>query len=240
MEHLNIPQPRISRLTHQPNFPHEDLTTDNAEMMKYLLVTDSGLDSYAEMLAPKQRYVYEIARKAILSLNIDSPPGPKQLAAFSHGFAGMEIMTDIVHERPTYPNELAAAKVADIFIDTRSLDDIQIERELLNDASKLPDDILEDGLLPRYLQTSTDSYAELPPETLSLFITRKRHEGKPVGHDKPNPERKLATQHGEFQAKNPNTADVIISLGEKRQEAMPELHMRLAGAALARSLQVTS
>lgn len=55
--------------------------------------------------------------------------------------------------------------------------------------------------------------------------------------DLANPELALADRHTAWVHDYPNTHDVIVELGEQRDETMPQIHARTAGAHLAYTLQ---
>lgn len=188
-------------LDFQPDFPNEDLTENNALYLRYLLADEPGVIARANEIAPHQRHIHALADSAMRLLNITTNYDPSELAAFSHGFASFETMNDLVHQPRIYDIKPAHARIAALFVDTRSL--LEIETEEL------------------------------------LSAVAEERDIQPVSHDKLAPEVDLANRHSILPDYFPNTYDVVIALGEARDETPEQLQMRAAGAQIAHSLQCT-
>lgn len=119
--------PSIISLQMQPNFPHEDLSDNNTAILEYILQTDDGLDAHAERLQHSQRQIHLIANRALQILGIKTRYAEEELLSFSRGFAGFEIINDLVHPPRTYDMSLARHRVEKLFIDTRDFFELQLE-----------------------------------------------------------------------------------------------------------------
>lgn len=56
-------------------------------------------------------------------------------------------------------------------------------------------------------------------------------------HDALNPEQLFAATHAALPKCYPNTYDLLVTIGEVRNETLAQLQLRIAGASLARALQ---
>lgn len=216
----------------QPHFPMEDLSEDNTEVLKYILCHDAGVDGQAGFLKRNQRYIYSLASKALGRLGIKTQYSPPELYSFSHGFASFETISDLVHPPRIYSGEPAVSRVAQYFVDTRSLFDIEADREIFGSSSQAE----ADNDASEYLQVG-NSFVELPLGLAGFVSKMRRQESAPIGHDRPNPERAFMSRRNILPEQYPNTYDVVIATGEARGETMSQLQTRVAGAQLARILQ---
>ncbi|HEY8886437.1 MAG TPA: hypothetical protein VIM31_02995 [Candidatus Microsaccharimonas sp.] len=93
-----IPQVQpVIVLEAQPDFPGEDLSTSNAEMMgTYYLRHTEGLDGEAERLFEHQRALFELAQLALWLRNIRIDDAPKEYRSFTQGFAAYELVQSLV------------------------------------------------------------------------------------------------------------------------------------------------
>lgn len=130
---------KIIRLRMQPNFPHEDLNDDNVAMLKYILRQEEGLDAHVEQLQHSQRQIHLIANRALHFLGIATRYAEEELWSFSHGFASFEIINDLVHQPRAYNTSTATQRIDQLFVDTRSFFEHQIEEtQRANTASFAP------------------------------------------------------------------------------------------------------
>lgn len=120
-------QPSIIALRMQPNFPHEDLSDNNSAMLEYILQNDDGLEAHAERLQHSQRQIHLIANRALQFLGIKTRYAEEELLSFSRGFAGFEIINDLVHPPRTYDMLPARHRIEKLFIDTRDFFELQLE-----------------------------------------------------------------------------------------------------------------
>jgi hypothetical protein len=93
-----IPQAQpVIILETQPDFPGEDLTSSNADMMgTYYLRHTEGLDSEAERLFEHQRALFELAQLALWMRNISINDAPREYRSFTQGFAAYELVQSLV------------------------------------------------------------------------------------------------------------------------------------------------
>lgn len=227
MSALQPPQ-RIMQLEMQPHFPMEDLSDGNSEILKLILRHNAGVDAYANQLQDRQRYIHLIADKALRLLGIPTVYDRDELFSFSHGFVGFETISDLVHGPRVYDYELAADRVAQFFVDTRDLFDIELEREIYGPAATIDEKSYEQPTI------ESDGLRLEVPDTLYSALAEPQ---KPIGHDKPKPENVFTERHHALAENYPNTFDVITAMGVARGETMSQLQVRTAGAGLARLLQ---
>lgn len=141
MNELYVPISHIIKLQLQPDFPQEDLSDDNVEMLDFQLSKDEGLTAYAEQLQHHQRQIHLIADRALKVLGIKTRYAEGELFAFSHGFASFETINDLVHPPRLYNMQLARSRVEQLFVDTRSFFEIEFEelqRSLDENRDMLP------------------------------------------------------------------------------------------------------
>lgn len=229
----------------QPHFPMEDLTDSNAEMLKYTLDHNPGVDAYAEFLQQHQRYVHKIADQALRSMGIQTSYTPDELYSFSHGFSGFEAISTMVKEPQAYDNLTATSRVAEYFIDTSPSAepeyendfDAELDQEIFSRDAEIETPIEEDEALVE--QEFPDM--EIPKDILqSLASARRRREEEKWGRtarDKQDSSKIFMDKYSVLPEQYPNTYDVIVAMGTARHETMSQLHLRAAGALLARTLQ---
>ena len=192
-----------------------------------MLANEPGVDAYGKNLEQSHYYIYAVANRAMRMMGIQTTHSPQELRAFSHGFAGFETMSDLVHEPRMYATAPAARRAAELLIDTRSLSDIEREAKLATPADD-DDEIIGEGphrlLLTPAMHDALRGIPSLPY-------------GEATGHDKRDIEAVFTERHTLLAQKYPRTFDVIVSMGEARNETMAQLQLRIAGASLARTLQ---
>ena len=121
----------IIHLQEQPDFPSVDLSSDNAEILKVILNSKrSGLDTRARELYTVQRNIYHLACSALGLLGVKMGNEPRELYAFSHGFASFDTINDLVHKPRIYSARPAIGFAAKYLIDTRSLFDIDMDQHV--------------------------------------------------------------------------------------------------------------
>lgn len=221
MNNESTPKLHIIQLNKQPLFPMEDLNTDNAEVLKYVLANEPGVDVYSRQLEKSQHYLYRVANRALRMLGVQSTYSPGELRAFSHGFAGFEVISDLVHEPRAYAVAPAAGRVAEFLVNSANVTDSYI------DDDEITETIGEGSYRMLLTPRMEDALKGIP----SLPIDGQ------IGHDATEPEKLFTTRHAILPQKYPNTYDVIVSMGEARNETIAQLQLRVAGAGLARTLQ---
>ena len=265
MSTLFSPNKDFIHLQSQPNFPNEDLTKGNAELLKYILGHSVGLDAYTAELTSKQRYIHLLANKAMVLLGSKTHYDPTELFAFSHGFASFETISDMVRPTPTSNIAAASARVSEFFIDTRS--ELAIRRDQPTEAKDEFDIAFEKELLgideePQGLGIDEEnevlyfdsvhnpeddaSDEDKLPFPLRIPLTQamedalrgiQTHTLVVTGRDRAHPEEIFTTRHTILPNQYPNVYDTVIAVGDKRHETMVQLQLRIAGASLARTLQ---
>jgi hypothetical protein len=103
-------RPKLIVLEQQPDFPSEDLSEHNADMLRYYLRTEAGLDAEVTRLFVHQRTLFEMARLTLWLRNIDIDDAPQEYHSFTHGFAAYEMIQSVVTGAP-YDISLAAQHV---------------------------------------------------------------------------------------------------------------------------------
>lgn len=237
MTNLHIPKRHIIRLEMQPHFPMEDLSSDNTEVLKYMLSNEAGLAAYTDQLKDHQRYIHFIANRALRMLGIRTQYTPAELYAFSHGFAGFETIGDLVHEPRAYSYEPAVSRVAQFFVDTRDLFEIELDREIYAPSQQAAAEDDGDNEVINWLEGGQFRMTLTPAMEDAFNGVPSMPAGGPVTHDRPDPEKAFTGRHSILPEHYPNTYDVVVSMGEVRGETMEQLQMRVAGAGLARTLQ---
>ena len=229
----------------QPHFPMEDLTDSNAEMLKYTLDHNPGVDAYAEYLQQHQRYMHMVADQALKSMGIQTKYSPDELYSFIHGFSGFEAISTMVKEPQAYDNLTATSRIAEYFIDTTPSDEpeyeddfaAELDKEIFSPDTPTETPIEEDEALME--QEFPDM--EIPKDILqSLAAAKRRRDEEKWGRtarDKQNSGKIFMDKYSVLPEQYPNTYDVIVAMGTARNETMGQLHLRAAGALLARTMQ---
>lgn len=89
--------PKLIILETQPDFPGEDLSENNAQILgTYYLRHTIGLEGEAERLFEHQRALFELAQLALLLRNIQIDDAPKEYRSFTQGFAAYELVQSLV------------------------------------------------------------------------------------------------------------------------------------------------
>jgi hypothetical protein len=89
--------PKLILLETQPDFPGEDLSERNADMLgTYYLRHTAGLDGEAERLFEHQRALFELAQLALSLRNIRVDDAPREYRSFTQGFAAYELVQSLV------------------------------------------------------------------------------------------------------------------------------------------------
>lgn len=237
MRQYEQPPTRIMRLHNQPDFPTVDLDPDNTEMLKYILGRNKGLEAYAAHIQEAQRVIHQIANRAAVLLGMHTRYNPAELQSFSHGFAGFDTISDLVHPPRVYTFLAANERVAHYLVDTRS--------EVLMAAEEILSETRDEELVEEESEViridDGEEYAKYRMELTPAMEDSLR--GVPTtvvaGGDRmlANPE-KLFTEFSHVLPEQlPNTFDVVVHMGEVRGESGVQLQMRIAGAGLARTLQ---
>jgi hypothetical protein len=92
MEH-----PKLIVLETQPDFPGQDLSSNNAEILgTYYLRHIIGLEAEAERLFEHQRALFEVAQLSLWMRNIVIDNAPKEYRSFTGGFAAYELVQAMV------------------------------------------------------------------------------------------------------------------------------------------------
>ena len=134
MNELYLPKKHFIKLEPQPLFPHTDLSDDNTDMLKEILVNNndskSGLQAQGERLSKAQRYIHYVADLALKLSGIATRYDEDELAAFSHGFGTFEAINMIMKPTRMHNMEAARQAVHELFVDTS--DGVELEhKELL-------------------------------------------------------------------------------------------------------------
>lgn len=220
---IHLPPRRITRLHEQPSFPNEDLSDDNTHWLKYLMASEGGVMAQAETLREHQQHLIQIAIRALYTMGIRNDLSPAAKFAFSHGFAGFETISDLVHPPRIYNAEVARLRAEQFLIDTRARDamDVALEQLLNGDGNEtLSLDGKYDGwnrmaLTPEMEESLGITDSQIDDDAGKVFTERHKM---------------LPTQY-------PNTYDVVVHMGEVIGEPLNLLQLRVAGASLARTLQ---
>lgn len=229
---------KIVRLHEQPHFPAEDLTEDNKEVLVYTLSSEAGVAAFADILQEHQRFLYQIAQAGLSQLGHKSKYDPRGLSAFSHGFAGFEAISDLVHKPRIYDSSLAVGQVARFLVDTsprpdEPTDGMDAEIKQFFDRLKPEQDVEADENLlePDYPST------EIPKDILRSLADAKRQRLQITDRHKPDADKMFADRQGVIPSRFPNTAEVLMTIGVKRGEDAGQIQARMAGAQFARTLQ---
>lgn len=229
----------------QPHFPMVDLTESNANMLKYTLDNNPGVDAYAEYLQEHQNYMYMIANQALQSMGIRVEYSPAEQYSFSHGFCGFETISSLVNKPQEYDNLMATSRIAEYFIDTAPSaepdyeDDFtaELDREIFSRNETVESPIEDDEAL----MDQEYPGVEIPKDILQTLAAAKRRRDEEkwgrTARDRQNPGSLFVDKHDILPNKYPNTYDVLVAMGTARHETMSQLHLRAAGALLARSMQ---
>lgn len=241
MSKLLSPDQHIMRLHMQPDFPMEDLTKDNTEMLKRILVNNVGVNVYTSHLQGQQRYIHQIANRAINMLGMKTYYNPDELHAFSHGFVGFEAINDLVHPPRVYDFATANSRVAQYLVDTRDSFDIELERDVLTpaeQAAQQDDEEVDEIILINGGRGGGGEYrVTLTPAMEDALRGIPTIQVSPTIQSRADPEKIFTERHDMLPKQYPNTYDVVVYMGERRGETMAQLQMRVAGAGLARTLQ---
>ena len=96
MSELFIQPPKsFLHLQLQPNFPDEDLSEQNATILKYML-RESGISTQASSLEKHQYGAFQLAQRVLKITGVSLRYSQDELQAFSHGFATYEVISDVV------------------------------------------------------------------------------------------------------------------------------------------------
>jgi len=90
-------RPKFIVLETQPDFPGEDLSAQNADMLglHYLRET-AGLEGETERLFDHQRALFELAQLALWVRGVKIDDAPKEYHSFTGGFAAYELVQTLV------------------------------------------------------------------------------------------------------------------------------------------------
>lgn len=242
---LNNDGNNLIKFEQQPHFPMEDLTDANADMLKYTLDNNPGLDAYAEYLLEHQRYVYMVANQALQSMGIKVEYSPAEQYSFSHGFSGFETISSLVNKPQEYDNLMATSRIAEYFVDTSPSNEpdyeddfaAELDQEIFS-PSEQPEPSIEDD---EALMEQEYPDMEIPKDILQTLAAAKRRRDEEkwgrTDRDFQNSGSLFVDKYDVLPSKYPNTYDVIVAMGTARRETMSQLHLRTAGAVLARSMQ---
>lgn len=105
-------------LENQPDFPSEDLTEKNADMLSgYYLEHTDGLDQAAEQLFDHQRDLFSVALQALWLRNVEVPDRPSHYRSFIHGFASYDLIQTLVKQKQ-YDTGLAMTRTDTLLINS--------------------------------------------------------------------------------------------------------------------------
>jgi len=103
-------RPKLILLETQPDFPAEDLSEHNADMLgTYYLRHTIGLEGETERLFEHQRALFELAQLALWLRKIKIDDAPKEYRSFTRGFASYELVQSLV-TGSAYNTELAVMR----------------------------------------------------------------------------------------------------------------------------------
>lgn len=235
----------LIKFEQQPHFPMEDLTDANADMLKYTLDSNPGIDAYAEFLQDHQRYMYMIANHALQSMGIKTEQSPAELYSFSHGFSGFETISSLVSKPQEYDNLTATSRIAEYFIDTSPSSEPEYEDDFAAEMDKeifsrtVPEESpIEDD---ESLMEKEYPDMEIPKDIIQTLAAAKRRRDEEkwgrTDRDRTDSSKLFMDKFDVLPEQYPNTYDVIVTMGTTRHETMSQLHLRAAGALLARSMQ---
>lgn len=219
---IHLPPRHITRLHEQPAFPNEDLSDDNTHWLKYLMASEGGVMAQAETLRTRQRYLMQVASRALYIMGVKNELSPAAKFAFGHGFAGFETISDLVHPPRIYNAEVARLRAEQFLIDTRDEMDVAL-----------------DGLLTGTDQNETISHNGTYDGAYRMALTPDMQEilGIDTSDSRGDAEKVFTERHSILPQQYPNTYEVVVHMGEVRGESLTVLQMRVAGAGLARTLQ---
>lgn len=103
-------QSKLIVLETQPDFPAQDLSLHNADMLgTYYLRHTAGLEGETERLFEHQRALFEVAQLSLWLRNIVVDNAPKEYRSFTGGFAAYELVQMLV-TGSSYDTELAVMR----------------------------------------------------------------------------------------------------------------------------------
>lgn len=103
-------------LSAQPNFPSEDLTDSNAEVLSHILSDESGLEVHARSLETHQCGIYHVAQRALSDAGIRLRYDEDELAAFSKGFTTFETISALVQPPRAYDVVTASRRALHLLV----------------------------------------------------------------------------------------------------------------------------
>ena len=103
-------RPKLIVLETQPDFPGEDLSEQNADMLGlHYLRNTVGLEGETERLFEHQRALFELAQLTLWLRGIKINDAPKEYRSFTGGFAAYELVQSLV-TGTAYDTGLAAVR----------------------------------------------------------------------------------------------------------------------------------
>ena len=252
-----LPKKKLTRITEQSDFPQVDLDQGNTAILNFMLSHNAGLDAYATFISGRQRYIYLIANRELQQIGTRPQYSPASLASFSHGFAMLETITNIVRgarddsrisSANTYDNETSVRRVGQYLIDPRSETAVRRDEPVAEPGDAW--DVAMDAELLGYEEppvvVNSDRLASTDSDSTSFAIPLTQamldaYEGNSPAllrgaHDRPAPEKIFTERSTIIQQRYPNVFDVLYTAGQTRHETMPQQYARLAGAGLALAL----
>lgn len=104
---------RIIKLEPQPDYPVEDVSPNNVEMLGgFWLINRPGIDAQTKILAKHQRAVFSMAVTALGMKKIKIEDAPAEYVGFRRGFAAVEFMTTLLHSaRDDWDTSVRSAQI---------------------------------------------------------------------------------------------------------------------------------
>jgi len=133
----------ITGITSQPNFPREDLTPENADVLELLMANEQILDTSHEAVE-RMSWIFRVGHPSILHSAKKVHDDTSRLSAINHGVKSFEAITAMVG------GEMA---IADIFPTHR-------------EASRLLH--LEPNLTGNYLDEAMEDFQQETPHTAEV------------------------------------------------------------------------
>lgn len=163
----------VIKLESQPFFPGEDLSRSNADILRFTLPREPGLQAYANILKPYQIGIFTMASRAINLCGITLRYDEDELQAFSEGFATFVTIATTV--KPPRAIEVYDSKRAQdlLFVDATTRAALEDSVREYSPSGQSPD--FSDAMADMRLADSFAQWEQRQPITDSVIVTLGRH-----------------------------------------------------------------
>lgn len=198
----------------------------------------------SELILPKKRRIIKLELQPqfpAVDLNEDNAQSIKHILSNE---GGLDTYSDTLQHEQRYIHMVADQALKIIGIKTR-FEQTELAAfshgfasfETINDMVHPPRLYDIDTARKQVANLFVDTRDSLDIEIEELLLPYGDSKNTVINRDKFAPEFELADSQKEWEQSYPNTYEVIIEIGEKRDENMRQLHARTAGAHLAYKLQ---